>query len=97
MSDKDKVYIEKREFVEKLNEAFTKIDPENSIEYKNISDKYSEFIRISCHGGPYTYIDVTGDSLEAIANEVARYQLKLASSASITNPTHRTIVEGWFE
>lgn len=97
MTDKDKVYIEKRKFVEKVNEALLPLPDLEEIEYRNISDKYSEYLRVTYGCGEQIFIDVTGDSLEAIAHEMARAILRNHSTAEITQPAHVAIVAGWFE
>lgn len=95
--DKDRVYIEKRKFVEKVNEVLFPLPDLEAIQYRNISDKYSEFLRVTYGYGDRIYIDVTGDSIEAIAQEMARAILREHSTAEITQPAHVAIVEGWFE
>lgn len=95
--DKDRVYIEKRKFVEKVNEALIRLPDLEAIEYRNISDKYSEFLRVTYGCGEQIYIDVTGDSIEAMAQEMAKAILREHSTAEVTQPAHVAIVEGWFE
>lgn len=97
MSDRDEIYIRKREFVERLNEAYSMINDFVSVEYRNISDKYSEFIRVTDDCGKTRYIDVTSDSLQAIAQEVLRGVYGKRSDSEITHEAHLAIVEGWFE
>lgn len=97
MTDKDKVYIEKRKFVEKVNEALIPLPDLEAIEYRNISDKYSEFLRVTYGCGEQIYIDVTGDSIEAMAQEMAKAILREHSTAEVAQPAHVAIVEGWFE
>ena len=93
---KDGVYIEKRKWTDKLNNAQV-IPGIESVEYRNISDKYSEYLRITFEGGRRIYIDVTGDSIEAMFKEVARACLGIRTEAEITHPTHVVLVEGWFD
>ena len=97
MTDNDRLYIRKREFVEHLNEAYSMINGFVKVEYRNISDKYSEYIRVTDDCGKTRYIDVTGDSFKAIAQEVFRGVYGQSSDAEITNEMHIAIVEGWFD
>ena len=96
MTDRDKVYIEKREFVEKLNEAVSMLPEIAAVEYRNIRDKYSEFLRITYEQGESVYINVTGNSLEAIAHEVSREILGIPTDAIVEHPAHVAIIEEWF-
>ena len=97
MIDKEKIYIEKREFVEKLNFGLKMLPEIKAVEYRNIRDKYSEFLRITRANGEQLYINVTGTSLEAIAHEISREILGISTDAIVSNEAHRAIVEGWFE
>ena len=97
MESKEKMYIEKRQFVEKLNFGLIMLPDLEAVEYRNISDKYSEYLRITYSGGKRRYIDVTGDSLTAISQEVSRCILGIRSDAEITHETHLAIIEGWFD
>ena len=72
MITKEMVYEEKRQFVNKLEEALLCLDEIRGIEYRASSSKYIELVRIDWHGegGPHEYINVTGNSLRAILCEV---------------------------
>ena len=96
MIDKDKMYNEKRLFVKELNTSFKKVGHIPCIEYWHIWDKHSEFLSVK-EDGEYRYIDVTGDSLYAIAQEISRIVLKLSTTAEITHEAHRVLIEGWIE
>lgn len=91
------MYIEKRQFVEKLNDALSMLPDIEEVEYRNIRDKYSEFLRITRASGEQIYINVTGNSLEAIALEISRELLGISTDAIVSHEAHRAIVEGWFE
>ena len=97
MTDNDKVYIEKRQYVEKLNEALTMLPQVKAVEYRNIRDKYSEYLRVTYEWGEQIFIDVTGDSLSAITQEVSRILLGQNTRAEVRDQAHVAIVKGWFE
>lgn len=97
MTDKDKVYIEKREFVERMNEALSMLPEIQAVEYRNIRDKYQEFLRVTYTCGEQIFINVTADSLGAIVQEISRILLGRSSEAEITEPAHVAIISGWFE
>lgn len=100
MINKDKVYIEKREFVDRLNAAISMLPEIKAIEYRNIRDKYQEFLRVTYEYADLEqqrYINVTGDSLGMIAKEVSRIMLGIDIAAEVRDAAHVALVEGWFE
>lgn len=64
------IYSEKKEFVEKLKEAFVMIPGIADIEYRSTNDGTVEMVKVAYFGGGPVYINVAADSLEAIAGEV---------------------------
>ena len=97
MTDKDKVYITKREFVEKMNEALSMLPEIKAVEYRNIRDKYQEYLRVTYECGEHIFINVTGDSLGMIVKEISGLMLGRSLETEITEPAHVAIIEGWFE
>ena len=96
----EKIYIEKRGFVK--GQAAILCDALlygiESIEYKNISDKYSELLRFKYRDeDKYRFIDVTGNSLKAIGDEIKNIAHRWPSDAEIKHPTHLAMTEGWWE
>ena len=96
MTDKDRIYKEKREFVRELNLQLKKAGQIPCIEYWHIWDKHSEYLSYK-DDGEYRFINVTGDSLYAIAQEISRIVLKLNSAAEIKHDMHKALIEGWIE
>ena len=66
----ERVYREKKEFVEALNRALKMVPSVEGVEYKRIAGRYTEIVKITWVGGGYEYINVTGDSLSAICAEI---------------------------
>ena len=97
MESTDNIYARKKEFVAKMSEALAMIQEIESVEYFNVSDKYSEFIRFTYDGGYSRIFDVTADNLRAIAHEIGRILLNRKPMAEITNEAHKMIVEEWFD
>jgi hypothetical protein len=64
------IYNEKKEFVEKLKEAFVMIPGIADIEYRSTKDSTAEMVKVTYFNGDSVYINVAADSLEAIAGEV---------------------------
>lgn len=64
------IYSEKKEFVEKLKEAFVMIPGIADIEYRSTNDGTVEMVKVTYFGSGPVYINVAADSLEAIAGEV---------------------------
>lgn len=64
------IYSEKKEFVEKLKEAFVMIPGIADIEYRSTKDSTAEMVKVTYFNGDSVYINVAADSLEAIAGEV---------------------------
>ena len=65
-------YLEKRQFVKKLEEALLYLDDIRGVEYRASDESYIELVRIDWHGegDPHDYINVTLNSLEAVLKEV---------------------------
>lgn len=66
------IYREKDEFVKKLDAALSTLPHVDKVEYKAMPELFSEYVKVTWHGGGYEFIAVTGDSREAINKEVAR-------------------------
>lgn len=64
------IYNEKKEFVEKLKEAFVMIPGIADIEYRSTNDGTVEMVKVTQFNGNSVYINVVADSLAAIAGEV---------------------------
>lgn len=94
----EKVYAEKKAFVEALDQAITKIPYVEAIEYKRIPDKDSEFVRLTWDSGDYMYIDVTCDSLSAILSEIsAAISGGKGPVGRIRSLKHSALIDEWWE
>lgn len=71
MEYNERVYEEKREFIEKLNYILPSFSMAKRLEYKSFKDLWSEYIKITWKDGGYQYIAVTGDSLSTMLAEIA--------------------------
>lgn len=69
------IFNEKRDYVEKMSEAFIPLTDFTSLEYMHDNATDSEYIRIKSVIGEVFYINVTGNSTEAIFKEVCRIAL----------------------
>ncbi len=74
MKINDKYYIEKKEFVSKLNEAFSFAKPHLTCEYfigEEIGkEDGGEYVVVTARNGYKYFINVTADSLALIGEEV---------------------------
>jgi len=84
----EEVYEEKRQFVKKLEEALLCLDYIRGIEYRASSSKYIELVRIDWHGARnlHEYINVTGNSLEDILEDVISMAQEGWAIGQIRNP-----------
>lgn len=84
----EKIYANKKHFVEKLQEALLEIPEVRGIEYRASSEKCIELVRIDWHGegDPHEYINVTINSLEAILKEVISLIQEGWAIGQIRNP-----------
>lgn len=76
------IYLEKRQFVKKLEESLLCLDDIRGVEYRASNEVFSdegyshdgciEWVRIDWHGArdPHIYIDVTANSLRQILDQV---------------------------
>lgn len=73
MITREMVYEEKRQFVNKLEEALLCLDDIRGIEYRASDETHIELVRIDWHGAGdiHAYINVTANSLRQILNVVA--------------------------
>ena len=72
MITQEMVYDEKRRFIRKLEEALLCLDDIRGVDYRESSSKDIELVRIDWHGARnlHEYINVTGNSLKDILEEV---------------------------
>ena len=79
------VYDKKKAFVESLNEPLKALRDFEAIEYARDPISCEEFIRIRDKLGQAFYVNVTGNSEEAILLEVSRMTLGEKAVGFITN------------
>lgn len=74
MQKNNEFYIEKKNFVDKLSDVLNLAKPHLTCEYKLGEDidkeKGGEYVVVTCANGYQYYVNVSADSLAAIANEV---------------------------
>lgn len=82
------IYLEKRQFVKKLEEALLYLDDIRGVEYRASDESYIELVRIDWHaeGDSHEYINVTGKSLEAILKEIMSLIQEGWAIGKIRNP-----------
>lgn len=91
------VIREKKEFVDALKPALTKLSGITDIQYEHFSDKYMEIVMIAWEDDYCDYINVTANSLEAILREIARQVSAEPATGLIANDKHKVIIEEWFK
>lgn len=79
------VYDKKRAFVESLNAPLTALRDFEAIEYARDPIQGDEYIRVRDKLGQVFYVNVTGNSEEAILLEVARMTLGTKAEGFITS------------
>lgn len=79
------VYDKKKAFVESLNEPLKALRDFEAIEYARDPIQGDEYIRIRDKLGQAFYVNVTGNSEEAILLEVSRMMLGTKAVGFITN------------
>ena len=93
----EKVYAEKLEFVEALDQAVAKIPYVEAVEYKHIPGRGSEFVKFTWDSGDYMYIDVTCDSLSAILSEISAAISGGSPVGRIRSMRHSSLIDEWWE
>lgn len=73
--DINAVYKEKKEYVTWLNHCIKPSNDIKRIEYARDALNYGEYIRFTDHIGGVGFVNVTGNSLEAILKEVCKVML----------------------
>lgn len=94
---KDKVYEEKRRFVEALSEAFSMMDNHKDLTYRCFAGKFIEIVRARYNIGPNRCINVTGDSLLGIAKDIDGLFTGDASDAEVVDDKLLGLIEEWLE
>ena len=79
------VYDKKKAFVESLNEPLKALRDFEAIEYARDPIQGDEYIRIKDKLGQAFYVNVTGNSEEAILKEVSRMSLEMKAVGFVTN------------
>ena len=79
------IYDKKKAFVESLNEPLKAMRDFEAIEYARDPITCDEYIRIKDKLGQVFYVNVTGDSEEAILLEVARMTLGTKAVGFVTS------------
>lgn len=85
MADIKSVYEQKKRFVDSLNGPLTAIRDFEAIEYARDPIQGDEYIRLRDKLGQAFYVNVTGNSEEAILKEVSRICLEERAVGFITN------------
>ena len=97
MTDKEKVFRKKTQFVKFCEQALLLDERIEYLEYKAFPDKYEEFIRIGYPGGAESIICVTANSMTAIMKEiVADISGSYMPIGRITNEKHKEMIRGWW-
>ena len=79
------IYDKKKAFVESLNAPLSALTDFERIEYARDPITCDEYIRILDKLGQVFYINVTGNSEEAILKEVSRMALEMKAVGFVTN------------
>ena len=79
------IYEEKAKYVESLNEPLSALTDFEAIEYARDPIAGDEYIRIRDKLGQAFYVNVTGNSEEAILKEVSRMALETKAHGFVTN------------
>lgn len=79
------VYERKAKYVESLNEPLSVLTDFEAIEYARDPIAGDEYIRIRDKLGQAFYVNVTGNSEEAIFKEVSRMALETKAHGFVTN------------
>ena len=79
------IYDKKKAFVESLNAPLTALRDFDAIEYARDPITCDEYIRVRDKLGQAFYVNVTGNSEEAILKEVSRITLGERATGFVTN------------
>lgn len=85
MADLKHIYDKKRQYVDSLNEPLSVLTDFETIEYARDPIAGEEFIRLRDKLGQAFYVNVTGNSEEAILMEVSRMTLGTKAHGFITS------------
>ena len=85
MADLKHIYDKKKKYVDSLNTVLTALTDFEAIEYARDPISCEEFIRIRDKLGQAFYVNVTGNSEEAIFKEVSRMALETKAVGFVTN------------
>ena len=81
------VYDEKREYVKKLSEALVPLTDFVSMDYAYSLSTQSEYLRVFDVFGAAFYVNVTGNSTEAILKEICKMVLGHKPTGLVTDKT----------
>ena len=81
--DINAIYTQKKEYVDWLSHCIKPSSDIKEIEYARDALSYGEYIRFKDHLGGVGYVNVTGDSLEAILHEVCKVVLLLEPTGMV--------------
>lgn len=79
------IYENKKKFVESLNAPLSALEDFEAIEYARNPIQGDEYIRLRDKLGQAFYVNVTGNSEEAILKEVGRMMLGAKAVGFVTN------------
>ena len=85
MADMKHIYDRKRQYVESLNKPLSALTDFEALEYARDPITGEEFIRLRDKLGQAFYVNVTGNSEEAILLEVARMTLGTKTIGFVTS------------
>lgn len=85
MADLKHIYDKKRQYVDSLNEPLSVLTDFETIEYARDPVMGEEFIRLRDKLGQAFYVNVTGNSEEAILMEVSRMTLGEKAHGFVVN------------
>ena len=85
MADMKHIYDRKRQYVESLNEPLSALTDFEALEYARDPITGEEFIRLRDKLGQAFYVNVTGNSEEAILKEVSRMTLGNKAHGFVVN------------
>ena len=85
MADLKHIYDKKKQYVDSLNDMLTPLTDFEAIEYARDPVMGEEFIRLRDKLGQAFYVNVTGNSEEAILKEVSRMVLEERAHGFVIN------------
>lgn len=85
MADMKHIYDKKRQYVDSLNEMLSALSDFEAIEYARDPIAGEEYIRLRDKLGQAFYVNVTGNSEEAILKEVSRMALGAKAIGFVIN------------